>query len=226
MNPYRHITPINLFDSTGLAANRGLRELVNETTGSVSWNQRTKTATVTIDGKTQYYVVDDIGAVHLNGNRVGFLENDRIIVWDESFYNDFQIVGELTIYAYYDPEDPRGTIYAGDFTTGHSWIGYQNFGADETTYGTWPESPTTRHGLNINNSWKRDSRYSNFTTSYTKKITKNQRDRMYNSINNGDDWNYINNCTTFAVRTFNATTGYFWIAITPLALHNLINSLK
>ena len=214
--------PVNFIDPLGLA--RQIRELVGETTGSIKWNEKTGTATVTIDGKTQNYKVTN-GLVYVNGNQVGYIDNGRIMLEEYDFNRDFDLVGTVTIYVYYDPNDPRGS-HNSDITTGHSWIGYRPLGGDETTYGTWPASDTTRQGINVNNRWERDSRNSSHTTSYSKKITARQRDRMNNVINdpNNNTWSRINNCAAFSTKVFYAATGINLLNNIP---HNLrVNILK
>ena len=70
------------------------------------------------------------------------------------------------------------------------------------------------------------------TAKYSKKITANQKEKMFNVINDpkNNTWSYTNNCTTFATKVFKAATkinlsGGYWPQ-TPLTLKQEINKRK
>ena len=226
---YCYSNPTNLFDPSGLGANRQLRELVGETTGSISWSEKNKTATVKIDGKEKKYVVGDGGAVYSDGARVGYIENDRIIVWDESFYNDFDIVGTITIASYFDQTEAfyiPGTEKRFDGFSGHAYIEYTPLGGRTDTYATHPayEKYGTGAGMYKNFEPDRNLMNNENTTKYSKKITRNQKVKMDKEINNpkNNTWSEWNNCTAFATKVFKAATGTNLNARTPKALKDQI----
>jgi RHS repeat-associated protein len=229
---YCHNDPINYSDPLGLDENKKLRELVAESAGSVTWDKKNKTATVKIDGKKQEYVVQPDGNVSVNGNRVGYIDsNNSIILWDNDFYRDFNIVGTVTICAYWSPDEKffiPGTEARSDELSGHSYIEYTPLGGSTDTYSTNPayEQYDTDNGMQKNIISDRNLMNDPNTAKYSKKITKNQEIKMFKTINDpkNDKWTYTNNCTTFAQKVFySATNAYFGSINTPYKLKNAIN---
>ena len=206
--------PVNRIDPWGLATK--LRSLVEQTTGNITWNNDTKTATVTIDNITQKYCVVN-EQVFVGSNKVGYIENDSIMVEESDFNKDFKIVGILTIYSYFDSHNPDA-ISSGDGLGGHSFIGYETFDGNSVMVST--RYQTFIGGSFMASTWnggektvlnrKEDFRLKNDsnTSFYSKNLTANQENKLINSIKNENPkWSIKNPCTIYAINVFYDATG-------------------
>lgn len=203
-----------------------LRDLVNQTTGSISWVGNDdwrwwlskNTATVTIDGKTQEYNVKD-GLVYVNGNQVGYMENDSIMVEEADFNRDFNIAGTITLYNFYDENN---LTYISSYNiSGHTWIGYRTIDGRNITvstgYQTYTGSAFTASTWEykamsvLNRGWDQSHIGLDSTISYSKNITKNQEQQMLDVMNSREmsTWSVYRTCTTYANSVFFSATGIF-----------------
>ena len=204
--------PIKYKDPSGLASR--LRNLVDYTAGGqISWNANTKTASVTVGNVTQRYVVSN-SWVYVNGYKVGYMENDSIMVEEFDFNNDFRIVGELTIYAYYNTWE----IVSGS-ALGHVWLEYHTLdGSDvrvetprgQTSWGssftasTWNGGETTV----LNRDWDRSHMNTQYTRKCTIKLTSGRESDLVKLIKSKSvDWSWGYNCAGYAHDIFETITG-------------------
>ena len=216
--------PVNFWDPSGLA-DEYLTSLVKKTTGSIRWDEKASMATVTIDGTTKYYLVKDGQVYYANkngeqGNKAGYIKNEKIMVDDGTFDNDYNIVGTLTISSYWkEGEKVNSSLGESEEYSGHSFIHYKSDdGKFNTYYSTWKwkydeagyggkvEAP----GLYINRDEdKKLATDLNNTVSLSKRITKNQQAKMAKEITdkNNNTWSNTNNCAGFANKVFKAATG-------------------
>lgn len=210
---------MNFWDPLGLA--RWIRDLVSETTGSIGWNMFTNTATVEVDGKKQEYVVGSDYWVRVNGNIVGYLENDKIMIEEYDFDRDFDIAGRLMVYSYYNANDEWiQSAYGSSPPLGHSWIRYQTIhggtvdvslpngqsvrGVSEFRVSTWNNGDSTA----LNRNWDRDHENDSHTIVSSRKITKNQQQKLLNDISTRSvHWTVINNCHVYARAVYYTVTG-------------------
>ena len=185
--------PLMFVDPLGLKE-RYLSDLVAETTGGIFWEVDYNRAKVTIDGRTKYYYINENNIV-----------NDKIMVDDNDFYRDFDIIGEITIASCWTADNPGefGSINS-QLISGHALIYYEEYDSDlVVTYSAWNNDesiynrPKDRDYLNDSN-----------TSTYTKKITRNQRYRMSEYVQDRTHsvWKPYNTCANFAQNTFYVTT--------------------
>ena len=228
--------PVNFFDLLGLEA-VAIRDFVSQSAGGkTSWSNWTKTATFTIDGTK---LTTNASGSDNNGGFAIWNENGRMMADDADLNNFFNIDGTVTVAAYYSEDEElyfeiSGTSIQANIYSGHSYIEYTPLGGETDTYATHPEYEHlgTANGMHKNHSADRGLMSSANTAKYSKKITANQKEKMFNVINDpkNNTWSYTNNCTTFATKVFKAATkinlsGGYWPQ-TPLTLKQEINKRK
>ena len=222
---------MNYIDPWGLW--ESLRKLVEQTTGSVSWIGNNNmagilgeknTATVKINEKTQKYNVIN-GKVYVNVNEVGYIENDRIIVDEQDFYQDFDIAGTISICAYWDSEENfyiSNTNIRVDSFSGHAYIEFTDLNGNLDTYSTNPAYIQFGTDEGMQKNLESDIRLINSTSTrkYSKLITNSQQTKMLNTINvpQNDTWSLGNNCAVFASKVFKSATGISFNANSPCSL--------
>ena len=192
--------PVNGVDPWG-TVDRYLTDLVSETTGQVWWDPLINAAVVEIDGMMRYYSIYDYKTV-----------NDKIVVDDQSFYYEFNIVGTISIVAYWNEyEEMQVSSAETNMVSGHSLIRYRALnGSIDSTYATWGWGEYGE-GVYYNRIDDKNLLYDYNSATYSKKITQNQFNRMYDEVRSPDNdtWGYFNTCTNFAERVFYSATGIY-----------------
>ena len=101
--------PINRTDPTGLTYGY-MTDFAKKAGMSVTWNECTRTATVTRESGDAYNYVVKNGKVYLNDNEVGYIYRDKIYLDDLMFYRDTGGYDNTAISPVYYI-DLRGKIY-------------------------------------------------------------------------------------------------------------------
>ena len=223
--------PLSYIDPLGLAA-VAIRDFVDQSAGGkTDWNKRTSIATFTVDGKK---LTTNASGSDNNGGFNIWNENGTMMADDSDLSTFFNIAGTVTIYSYFDPNNPDVSS-EGDNFGGHAFISYKTLGGDTTFYGTWGWGDDGA-GLYTNRQADIDlgtkDEYAPYVASNSKMITNKQKNRMYTYyIENPllNDWSEGNNCSVWAANAFRVATGknylgVVYVTLTPKALKSRIEN--
>lgn len=151
------------------------------------------------------------------------------MVEEADFNRDFDIVGTLTISSYWkEGETVDSSLGESDEFSGHSFIHYKSDnGTFDNYYSSWAWGD---HGAGVYYDRSADLQLAsdNATASYTKRITKNQQTKMAREVidERNDTWSYTNNCSGYANKVFQASTGISFdgYPLTPKKLKDKIQN--